>query len=182
MVIPSSSIPWSVGGCAREPPYPDCVVVKCSGQREFWKEQGWRSWVPALSCPPSPLPNSSSTFWQVRHDSPTEQFQLWNKSEQFPGPEYDAITEKKKKKEEKKRTLSPSRVMGGKQFEQFCSTDRGNVSFANSSGVLAPQEHSQAQEVSHKPETEAWWGRNLSVSHLALQKLSKLLLTLNFKL
>lgn len=103
MVIPSSSIPWSVGGCAREPPYPDCVVVKCSGQREFWKEQGWRSWVPALSCPPSPLPNSSSTFWQVRHDSPTEQFQLWNKSEQFPAPEYDAITEKKNKKKKKRR-------------------------------------------------------------------------------
>lgn len=91
------------------------------------------------------------------------------------------LKKKIKKKKEKKRTLSPSRVMGGKQFEQFCSTDRGNVSFANSSGVLAPQEHSQAQEVSHKPETEAWWGRNLSVSHLALQKLSKLLLTLNFK-
>lgn len=69
---------------------------------------------------------------------------LWKKPEQFSTPEHDAITDKKK-------SLSPSCVIGGKLFEQFCSTDRGNVSFANSSGVLVPHVHSQAQEVSHKP-------------------------------
>lgn len=39
------------------------------------KQQGRRSWIPALSWPPGPLPNRSSTFCQVGQKSPTEQFQ-----------------------------------------------------------------------------------------------------------
>lgn len=139
MVHPSSSIPWSAGGCAstwaRRTFMPRLCCSKVLRRKRILGMRGSSKdgdpgfllfpGLPVL-CQTDPphfarwgrnLPQSSSN-------------PLWEKSEQSPAPEDDAITEKKK------RTLSPSFVIGAKWFEQFCSTNQGNVSFPNSSDCL----------------------------------------------
>lgn len=148
MEHPSSSIPrggWGLCQHLGKEELRVCIAAKCSGQRILGVRGSSKDGDPGflLSHVLPVLCQTGSPHWNLPQNSSNP---LWKKSEQFPAPEYDAITEKKKK-----GLCSLPVSSEQSSLSSSAPLDRGNVSFANSSGVQVPHVNSQAQEVSHKP-------------------------------